>query len=588
MKKGQIAEGNVTTVEFPNKGIVMTDEGERVIVKNTIPGQRVSFAVNKVRKGKAEGRLLETVKKSPLETADTCRHFGQCGGCTYQSLPYEEQLKIKEKQVRGMIEQAIGDACAYEFLPIRHSPRVLAYRNKMEFSFGDEYKDGPLALGMHKRGSFYDIVTVEDCRIVDGDFRAILMATLAYFREQEIFFYHRLRHTGYLRHLLVRKAVKTGEILVDLITTTQDWRNVQEQEPDERAKIEVALLEKQGRCPHAGTVNEEKEKQLLAGWKDVLLALSLEGTLKGVLHTKNDSVADVVKNEGTEVLFGQDYFYEELLGLRFQISPFSFFQTNSLGAEVLYSTAREFILGDNPDMLADKTVYDLYSGTGTIAQMLAPVCKKVVGVEIIEEAVEAAKENAALNHLDNCEFLAGDVLKVLDTIEERPDYIVLDPPRDGIHPKALEKIINYGVDHMIYISCKPTSLARDLEVLLARGYVVDKVQCVDMFPNTVHVETVCLLSKLNAKQHIEVDIHMDELDLTDAEKKATYSEIKEYVLEHTGLKVSSLYIAQVKQKCGIIERENYNKPKSDDAKQPQCPPDKEKAIKEALKHFGMI
>lgn len=588
MKKGQIAEGNVTTVEFPNKGIVMTDEGERVIVKNTIPGQRVSFAVNKVRKGKAEGRLLETVKKSPLETADTCRHFGQCGGCTYQSLPYEEQLKIKEKQVRGMMEQAIGDACAYEFLPIRHSPRVLAYRNKMEFSFGDEYKDGPLALGMHKRGSFYDIVTVEDCRIVDGDFRAILMATLAYFREQEIFFYHRLRHTGYLRHLLVRKAVKTGEILVDLITTTQDWRNVQEPEPDERAKIEAALLEKQGRCPHAGTVNEEKEKQLLAGWKDVLLALSLEGTLKGVLHTKNDSVADVVKNEGTEVLFGQDYFYEELLGLRFQISPFSFFQTNSLGAEVLYSTAREFILGDNPDMLADKTVYDLYSGTGTIAQMLAPVCKKVVGVEIIEEAVEAAKENAALNHLDNCEFLAGDVLKVLDTIEERPDYIVLDPPRDGIHPKALEKIINYGVDHMIYISCKPTSLARDLEVLLARGYVVDKVQCVDMFPNTVHVETVCLLSKLNAKQHIEVDIHMDELDLTDAEKKATYSEIKEYVLEHTGLKVSSLYIAQVKQKCGIIERENYNKPKSDDAKQPQCPPDKEKAIKEALKHFGMI
>lgn len=588
MKKGQIAEGNVTTVEFPNKGIVMTDEGERVIVKNTIPGQRVSFAVNKVRKGKAEGRLLETVKKSPRETADTCRHFGQCGGCTYQSLPYEEQLKIKETQVRGMIEQAIGDACAYEFLPIRHSPRVLAYRNKMEFSFGDECKDGPLALGMHKRGSFYDIVTVEDCRIVDGDFRAILMATLAYFREQEISFYHRLRHTGYLRHLLVRKAVKTGEILVDLITTTQDWRNVQEQEPDERAKIEAALLEKQGRCPHAGTVNEKKEKQLLAGWKDVLLALSLEGTLKGVLHTKNDSVADVVKNEGTEVLFGQDYFYEELLGLRFQISPFSFFQTNSLGAEVLYSTAREFILGDNPDMLADKTVYDLYSGTGTIAQMLAPVCKKVVGVEIIEEAVEAAKENAALNHLDNCEFLAGDVLKVLDTIEERPDYIVLDPPRDGIHPKALEKIINYGVDHMIYISCKPTSLARDLEVLLARGYVVDKVQCVDMFPNTVHVETVCLLSKLNAKQHIEVDIHMDELDLTDAEKKATYSEIKEYVLEHTGLKVSSLYIAQVKQKCGIIERENYNKPKSDDAKQPQCPPDKEKAIKEALKHFGMI
>ena len=459
---------------------------------------------------------------------------------------------------------------------------------------------------MHKRGSFYDIVTVEDCRIVDGDFRAILMATLAYFREQEIFFYHRLRHTGYLRHLLVRKAVKTGEILVDLITTTQDWRNVQEQAPDERAKIEAALLEKQGRCPHAGTVNEEKEKQLLAGWKDVLLALSLEGTLKGVLHTKNDSVADVVKNEGTEVLFGQDYFYEELLGLRFQISPFSFFQTNSLGAEVLYSTAREFILGDNPDMLADKTVYDLYSGTGTIAQMLAPVCKKVVGVEIIEEAVEAAKENAALNHLDNCEFLAGDVLKVLDTIEERPDYIVLDPPRDGIHPKALEKIINYGVDHMIYISCKPTSLARDLEVLLARGYVVDKVQCVDMFPNTVHVETVVLLSKgakgpvdlcsawteverrMADSRKVKVDFSLEDMDLSEFKGKATYEQIKTYVLEQTGLKVSSLYIAQIKKKCGLDVGENFNLPKSENARQPQCTPEKEDAIMQAFRHFGII
>ena len=587
MKKGQIAEGTVKNVEFPNKGIVYTDEGERIIVKNTIPGQRVSFAVNKVRKGKAEARLLETVKKSPLETADTCAHFGQCGGCTYQSLPYEEQLKIKEEQVRAMMENAIGDACAYEFLPIKHSPRVLAYRNKMEFSFGDAYKDGPLALGMHKRGSFYDIVTVEDCRIVDGDFRAILMATLSYFGEQNISFYHRLRHTGYLRHLLVRKAVKTGEILVDLITTTQEWNNVPSQESDERAKIEAALLEKQGKCPHAGSVNEEQEKQLLDGWKDTLLALSLEGTLKGVLHTKNDSVADVVKNEGTKVLSGQDYFYEELLGLRFQISPFSFFQTNSLGAEVLYSTAREFILGDNPDMLTDKTVYDLYSGTGTIAQMLAPVCKKVVGVEIIEEAVEAAKENAALNHLDNCEFLAGDVLKVLDTIEERPDYIVLDPPRDGIHPKALEKIINYGVDHMIYISCKPTSLARDLEVLLARGYVVDKVQCVDMFPNTVHVETVILLSRKAPDAEIKVRLDMSELDITSAESKATYKEIQEYVKNKYDLHVTNLYIAQVKREFGIIERENYNTGEGK-AKVPQVTPEKRKAIIEALKYYQMI
>lgn len=472
MKKGQISEGVVERVEFPNKGVVVTDDGERVIVKNTIPGQRVSFVVNKARKGKVEGRLLETICPSPLERESPCPHFGSCGGCVYQSLPYEEQLKLKEGQVRKLMEEAIVDICDYEFLGILPSPKQSGYRNKMEFSFGDEYKDGPLALGMHKRGSFYDIVTVEDCQIVDGDFRAILMATLSYFSGKNITYYHRLRHTGYLRHLLVRKAVRTGEILVDLVTTTQDFS-----------------------CGAAGKEDGYKEHALLEGWQQALLSLELEGEIRGILHTRNDRVADVVCNEGTDILYGTDCFYEELLGLRFQISPFSFFQTNSLGAEVLYDTARSFILGDDEKRLSDQTVYDLYSGTGTIAQMLAPVCRKVVGVEIVEEAVAAAKENAALNHLDNCEFLAGDVLKVLDTIEERPDMIVLDPPRDGIHPKALEKIIGYGVERMLYISCKPTSLARDLKVFLARGYRVEKICCVDLFPGTYHTETICSLSR---------------------------------------------------------------------------------------------
>ena len=462
MKKGQIAEGRIDHVVFPNKGIAITEEGEKVVVKNTIPGQKVSFLVNKVRKGKAEGRLLETLEKSPLEVAPSCPHFGECGGCTYLSLPYEEQLKIKEAQVRGMMEEAIGDKCEYQWLGIKRSPVQAEYRNKMEFSFGDAYKGGPLALGQHKRGSFYDILTVTECQIVDEDFRAILKATADFFGEKGVPFFHKMTHVGYLRHLLVRKAVKTQEILVDLVTTTQ----------------------------------MEDDAELLAQWKEVICALPFQGELKGVLRTKNDSLADVVQNEGTEILYGQDYFYEELLGLKFKISPFSFFQTNSLGAEVLYETAREFILSGDADLLREKTVYDLYSGTGTIAQMLAPVSKEVVGVEIIEEAVEAAKENAALNGLDNCKFLAGDVLKVLDTIEEKPDYIVLDPPRDGIHPKAIEKIINYGVENMIYISCKPTSLARDLEIFLTRGYEVKQICCVDMFPNTVHVETVCLLSKV--------------------------------------------------------------------------------------------
>ena len=465
MKKGQIAEGIVERVEFPNKGIAYTADGDRVIVKNTIPGQKVSFAVNKVRKGKAEGRLLQVVEPSALEVDSACPHFGACGGCIYQTLPYEEQLKLKSGQVKKLMDDAINGACEYEFLGIKPSPKQYEYRNKMEFSFGDEYKDGPLALGMHKRGSFYDIVTVTDCQIVDADFRAVLKATLKFFQEHGQKFYHRLSHEGYLRHLLVRKAAKTGEILIDLITTTQN--------------------------PGSSVTEEE----LLQAWADVLCGLSLDGTIRGILHTRNDSVADVVKNEGTDILYGEDFFYEELLGLRFKISPFSFFQTNSLGAEVLYSTARDFIKEQNS--LDGKTVFDLYSGTGTIAQMLAPVCKEVVGVEIVEEAVEAAKENAALNRLSNCRFIAGDVLKVLDEVLEKPDYIVLDPPRDGIHPKAITKIIDYGVENMIYISCKPTSLARDLEIFLAHGYTVGKICCVDMFAATPHAETICTLHKMN-------------------------------------------------------------------------------------------
>ena len=273
---------------------------------------------------------------------------------------------------------------------------------------------------------------------------------------------------------------------------------------------------------------------------------------------------------------------ESILGLEFKISVFSFFQTNSLGAEVLYEKARSYV-----GTTKDKVVFDLYSGTGTIAQMLAKVAKKVIGVEIIEEAVEAAKVNAGLNGLDNCEFIAGDVLKVIDDIEEKPDLIVLDPPRDGIHPKALDKIIAYGVDKLVYISCKPTSLARDLEILQTKGYKVEKVCAVDMFPHTVHVETVILLSRKTPDAIIEIDLEMSELDLTRAESKATYKEIEEYVQNKYGLHVTNLYIAQVKREFGIIERINYN---VGDGKSrvPQVTPEKREAIIDALKYFQMI
>lgn len=554
MKKGEIYTGVVEKMDFPNKGVLHIGE-EKVVVKNALPGQTVEIAISKQRKGKCEGRLLKVVTPADYEKAEgACPHRADCGGCTYQTVPYEEQLKIKERQVRALLDPVLPEG--YNFEGIKGSPLTRAYRNKMEFSFGDEFKDGPMTLGMHKRGSFYDIVTVDQCVLVHTDCCKILKATLDYFTEQGATFYKKMAHVGYLRHLLVRRGVKTGEILVDLVTSTQTegtWKS------------------------------EANEEELLEGWKEELLALDLEGTFAGILHTENDSLADVVQSDRTVILYGQDFFMEELLGLKFKITPFSFFQTNSLGAEVLYETAREYI-GDTKG----RKVFDLYSGTGTIAQILAPAAEHVTGVEIVEEAVEAAKINAQRNGLTNCDFIAGDVLKVLDTLEERPDLIVLDPPRDGIHPKALPKIIKYGVDHMVYISCKPTSLARDLVVLQAGGYTAKRICCVDMFPATTGIETVVLLSKLNVNHHIEVELKMDELDLTAAESKATYDEIKAYVLEKFGLKVSQLYIAQIKRKCGIIERKNYNQSKKEDAKVPKCPPEKEAAIMEALKHFQMI
>ena len=459
MKKGQIVEGIVTKVDFPNKGIVKVEGEEKtLIVKNAIPGQKVKASINKIRKGKAEGRLLEVLEPSADEVTSPCPHFGACGGCTYQTLPYECQLRMKEEQVKAMMDEAVNGDYVWE--GVSPSPAISEYRNKMEFSFGDEYKDGPLSLGLHKKGSTYDVLTASDCKIVHSDMTEILKCVLAYFQEIErkesrsgSIYYHKMTHEGWLRHLLLRRAETTGEILVNLVTTSQ-------REYD------------------------------LTPLVDQIRALPLEGTIVGILHIINDSVADVVRSDETRILYGQDYFYETILGLRFKITPFSFFQTNSLGAEVLYSTARDYI-GDTKDM----TVFDLYSGTGTIAQILASVAKEVIGVEIVGEAVEAAKENAALNGLSNCSFLAGDVLKVLDEVSEKPDFIVLDPPRDGIHPKALPKIIAYGVDRMVYISCKPTSLARDLDVLIRSGYRVEKACCVDMFCSTVHCETVVLLSR---------------------------------------------------------------------------------------------
>lgn len=551
MKKGEIYEGIIEKVDFPNKGRVVID-GKTVIVKNGIPGQKVRFLINKKRGDRLEGRLLEVLEKSPMEKrGPVCSIFPDCGGCMYQTMEYEEQLKMKAEQVKNMLDKAIADAGQvdddgnpdYVFEGIKGSPMEFAYRNKMEFSFGDEYKDGPLALGLHKKGSTYDVLNAFDCKLVHEDMTKILGCVGEYFRSRGVSFYKKMQHVGYLRHLLLRRANTTGEILVNLVTTSQ----------------------------------EAHDLDML---KEELLALPLEGEIVGFLHIINDSLSDMVQSDETRILYGKDYFYEEILGLKFKVTPFSFFQPNSYGAEVLYNTAREYI-GDTKEM----TVFDLYSGTGTISQILSPVAKKVIGVEIVEEAVQAAKENAGLNGITNCRFIAGDVLKVIDEIEERPDFIVLDPPRDGIHPKALPKIVGYGVDKMVYISCKPSSLARDLDLFLREGYRVERVCCVDQFCQTVHVETVALLTRKKDVERIDIEMTVDKEDVTE---KATYQKIKDYVKEKYGLNVHTKYIAEVKRKHRLPMHEAPNKVDVPKREYPGCPEEKVKAIEEALGYFRMI
>lgn len=469
MKKGTICEGIVEKVNYPNRGVVQTEEG-KVQVKNVLPGQKVRCSITKSGKGRAEGRLLEVLEKSPMETGKVCEHFGTCGGCTYLSLEYDAQKAIKEEQVKSGLDQVLsGQENPYTWEGVQESPLVYGYRNKMEFTFGNEYKDGPLTLGMHKRGSFYDIVPVDDCLLVDEDYRLIIKTVKNYFQEKETPFFHRMSHVGYLRHLLVRKSRADGSILVGLVTTTQ-----------------------------------REEPELIQGFLDILLSLEKEGKLSGhfagILHILNDSTADVVQSDRTDILYGQDVFGEKLLGLDFQVSTFSFFQTNSAGAEVIYRTVQRYVRSVEQELNAaagnrKPLVFDLYSGTGTITQLMAEVSEKVIGVEIVEEAVEAARRSAKANGLGNCEFIAGDVLKVLDTIEERPDFIVLDPPREGIHPKALPRIIDYGAEYLVYISCKLSSLLNDLQVFLGRGYEVTYATAVDQFPWTANVETIVLLKK---------------------------------------------------------------------------------------------
>ena len=671
MKKGSIVRGRVERLDYPNRGIVLTDEGEFLEVKDVIPGQTIEAVVTRGREGASKGRLRAVVERSPMEQADSpCPLAGRCGGCSYQTLPYEEQLKLKEEQVRRLllkhipeigeqgkgakqekqrtdrqtdkladkqanqqadrwveewtgkqaeewagkqeegknsfdtdntarkienivhltaegIENSIAEDVSGQYARIGKeetlcsdvasarkamseknrgfiwegilpSPRCRGFRNKMEFTFGDEYPGGPMTLGLHVKNSFYDIVTVDCCNIVDEDYRRIIRGTLDFFLSRNIPHYNKKTREGVLRYLIVRKAVYTGEIMVVLITS------------------------------EAGS---SYAPELFSCFADMLRGLPLEGSIASVWHGISDSVADTAYCENLRLLYGKASITEKALGLTFEITPYSFFQTNTLGAEVLYSKVREYVLTAQQmeNKYAVMRIFDLYSGTGTIAQVLSPAAEEIIGVEIVKEAVDAARLNAERNGLDNCRFICGDVFKTLDSLPQGPDIIILDPPREGVHPKAMERISDeFAPPYIVYVSCKATSLVENLAVMMSHGYQPVKGCCVDMFPGTAHVETVCLLSQRKPDTTIEVDLDISELEVSSAETKATYEEIKSYVLEKFGLKVSNLYIAQVKRECGIVERINYNLPKTEGNRVPQCPEDKRKAIKDAFIHFQMI
>jgi 23S rRNA (uracil-5-)-methyltransferase RumA len=382
-----------------------------------------------------------------------CIHKELCGGCLYQGVLYEEQLRIKRNLTDKLLDQR--DLYPTEHLGFQPAPQIYRYRNKMEYTFGDLVKGGPMTLGLHQKGSFMSVLTVDECQLVDEDFNVILDAVLTFSEKKGYRNYNKKNHQGLLRHLVIRKGVRTQELLVHLVTSSQ------------------------------GSFDSQ-------GFLDVLLNLTpyLHNTIIGVLHTYNDSKADAVKSDKTEILFGRDYYRERIMGLDFQVGAFSFFQTNVAAAERLYQEALSIL----PEH-TDKVIVDLYCGTGTITQTLATKAKKVIGVEIVEDAVNSALENAKRNNLTNCEFILGDVLNTVEALKEKPDILVMDPPRNGIHPKALMKIIELDIPQILYISCNPTTMTENIHVMKEAGYILEKWKGYDNFPFTRHIEAVGYLTK---------------------------------------------------------------------------------------------
>lgn len=539
MELAKNQEHTVTIEGYGEGGMgVARIDGRVVFVHGALRGEKCRVLILKTLKSVAFAKVLEVIEPSSERITPDCPYFPRCGGCTYRHIRYEEELRLKKQRVQDNLSRIGGsDVTVEEILGARDT---LRYRNKAQYPVS---KDG--AVGFY-RARTHEVIECEHCLLVKPEADAAAEALREYMQSCRVAGYDEKTGRGLVRHLYVRSNA-AGESL-------------------------VCVLVNGDKLP--------KEDRLVTLLRDACPKCT------GIVLGTNTKKGNVILGDRYRTLWGSDRLEDTLCGKTFRLSVPSFYQVNRVQAERLYAKAIEFA-----SLTGQETVLDLYCGAGTITLALSDHAKKVLGAEIVPEAIGDARENAARNGVKNAEFFCGDasdVAKKLARENLRPDVITVDPPRKGLAADVVESIAEMQPGRVVYVSCDSATMARDVKRLADLGYTAQRACAVDMFPRADHVETVCLLSKLNAKQHIEINLDMDELDLTDAEKKATYQEIKNYVLEHSGLKVSSLYIAQVKQKCGIIERENYNKPKSEGAKQPQCPPDKEKAIKEALTHFGMI
>ena len=455
MKKRPIKDIEVKEMKYPNISVGYDENGRKVEFKGGLLGQKIRVKIGKKNNERMKAKIIDILEESKIENArNFCPHSGICGGCSYQKLAYETELLSKHDMIKSLFEEHGIDY--KKDIKINRSPLTNGFRNKMEYTFGDSKKGGPLVLGLHRQRLFYEIVDCFDCNIVDNDFNMIRSNVQEYFRTKGIDFYHKMRKDGYLRHLVVRKAMHTGQIMIILVTTSENTM----------------------------------DNEALGEFLQMLLDLNLDGRIFSVYHVLNDSVADAVIPEKIKLIYGKEYITEEMMDLKFRISPFSFFQPNVFTAEKLYQKA--FELAE-----IDKTmdVLDLYSGTGTITQLMASVARSATGIEIVEEAVEKAKENAKLNNLDNVNFLCGDVLEEIEKVGSKYDVVILDPPRAGISPASLEKILNIDCKKFVYISCNPKTQMENLKTFIERGYQIKDYEIYDQFPNSRHVETIALITR---------------------------------------------------------------------------------------------